>query len=141
MIKYTLLKTASATAKKNGLQLFKNSSKKPCLLDMDILKEVDGVPEAFREYATEEVKKDLFVMGDFSFLLYNITEAETITAKIYFKVYTISTEEKRSIYKIFQAVKVEYYHNKIDAWSGQKTVINEFIKTIGTNYAPEDIAI
>ena len=70
-----------------------------------------------------------------------ITEAETITAKIYFKVYTISTEEKRSIYKIFQAVKVEYYHNKIDAWSGQKTVLNEFIKTMGTNYAPEDITI
>lgn len=139
MEKYTLLKTASATAKKNGLQLFKNSiNNKYALLDIDIL-DGEGVPEAFKKYAIEEFTKCMFT--DCIILFYDISEAESITAKVYFKIYTIDTEEKRSIYKIFQAVKVEYYHNKIDAWNGQKTVSNEFIKTIGTNYAPETITI
>ena len=139
MLKYKLLKTASATAKKNGLQLFKNSiNNKYALLDIDIL-DAEGVPEAFKKYAIEEFTKGMFT--DCTILFYNISEAESITAKVYFKIYTIDTEEKRNIYKIFQAVKVEYYHNKIDAWNGQKTVLNEFIKTIGTNYAPETITI
>lgn len=107
-------------------------------MDIDILN-AEGVPEAFKKYAIEEFTKDMF--ADCTILFYNISEAETITAKIYFKIYTIDTEEKRSIYKIFQAVKVEYYHNIIDTWSGQKTILNEFIKTIGTNYAPETITI
>ena len=139
MKKYKLLKTASATAKKNGLQLFKNSiNNKYDLLDIDIL-DAEGVPEAFKKYAIEEFTKGM--LADCTILFYNISETENITAKVYFKIYTIDTEEKRSIYKIFQAVKVEYYHNKIDAWSGQKTVIDELIKTIGTNYAPETITI
>lgn len=139
MKKYTLLKTASATTKKNGLQLFKNSfNNKYALLDIDILN-AEGVPEAFKKYVVEEFTKGIFT--DCTTLFYNISEAETITAKVYFKIYTIDTEEKRSIYKIFQAVKVEYYHNIIDTWSGQKTILNEFIKTIGTNYAPETITI
>ena len=139
MLKYTLLKTASATAKKNGLQLFKNSfNNKYALLDIDIL-DAEGVPEAFKKYTIEEFTKGMF--ADCTILFYNISETESITAKVYFKIYTIDTEEKRNIYKIFQAVKVEYYHNKIDAWNGQKTVLNEFIKTIGTNYAPETITI
>ena len=139
MKKYKLLKTASATAKKNGLQLFKNSiNNKYALLDIDIL-DAEGVPEAFKKYAIEEFTKGMST--DCTILFYNISETENITAKVYFKIYTIDTEEKRSIYKIFQAVKVEYYHIKIDAWSGQKTVIDELIKTIGTNYAPETITI
>ena len=87
----------------------------------------------------EEFTKGMFT--DCTTLFYNISEAESITAKVYFKIYAIDTEEKRSIYKIFEAVKVEFYHNKIDAGNGQKTVLNEFIKTIGTNYAPETITI
>jgi hypothetical protein len=139
MEKYILLKTASATAKKNDLQLFKNSyNNKYALLDINILN-AEGVPESFKKYAIVEFTKGMFT--DCMILFYNILEAETITAKVYFKIYTIDTEEKRSIYKIFQAVKVEYCHNKIDACSGQKTVLNEFIKAIGTNYAPETITI
>ena len=119
MEKYTLLKTASVTAKKNGLQLFKNLyNNKYTLLDVDILN-AEGVPEAFKKHAIKESLKGMFT--DCIILFYNISEAESITAKIYFKIYTIDTEEKRNIYKIFQAVKVEYYHNKIDAWDGQKT--------------------
>ena len=139
MKKYTLLKTASATAKKNDLQLFKNSyNNKYALLDVDILN-AEGVPEAFKNYAIKESLKGMFT--DCIILFYNISEAESITAKIYFKIFTIDTEEKRNIYKIFQAVKVEYYHNKIDIWDGQEAVLNEFIKTIDTNYAPETIVI
>lgn len=139
MGKYLLFKTASATAKKNGLQLFKNPyNNKYALLDIDIL-DAEGVPESFKKYVIEELIKGMFT--DCTTLFYNISEAETITAKIYFKIYTIDTEEKRSIYKIYQAVKVEYYHNIIDVWSGKKTVLTEFIKTIGTNYVPEDITI
>lgn len=139
MEKYIFLKTASATAKKNGLQLFKNSyNNKYALLDVDILN-AEGVSEAFKKYAIEEFTKGMFT--DCTTLFYNISEVETITAKVYFKIYTIGTEYKNCIYKIFQAVKVEYYHNKIDAWSGQKTVLDELIKTIGTNYTPEYITI
>ena len=139
MEKYIFLKTASATAKKNGLQLFKNPiNNKYALLDIDIL-DAEGVPEAFKKYAMEEFTKGM--CADCTILFYNISETESIAAKFYFKIYTIGTEYKNCIYKIFQAVKVEYYHNKIDAWNGQKTVLNEFIKTIGTNYAPETITV
>ena len=105
---------------------------------VDILN-AEGVPEAFKKYAIKESLKGMFT--DCIILFYNISEAESITAKIYFKIYTIDTEEKRNIYKIFQAVKVEYYHNKIDTWDGQKTVLNEFVKTIDTNYKPKTIVI
>lgn len=62
MEKYTLLKTASATAKKNGLQLFKNSfNNKYALLDIDIL-DAEGVPEAFKKYVVEELTRS----GDYN---------------------------------------------------------------------------
>lgn len=143
-MKYTLLKTATATAKKNGLELFKNANKRNFLLDLSLLAELteaEGVPEGFREYARVEAKKDLSVLSDFSLVTYEPSDSERINAKIYFKIYTINTEEKNNIYKICQAVKIEYHHGKIDRWTGEKAVINEFTKTIGTDYRPEHIEI
>ena len=139
MKKYTLLKTASTTAKKNGLHLFKDSLfKKPYLVDVDILNG-ENVPEEFKAYALSDLGKHY--PTDFTMLFYDVTEAEKIVCKFYFKIFTIDTEERNNLYKILQCVKVEYCHYIIDAWSGERKTITEFEKTIGSDYMPERITI
>lgn len=139
-MKYTLLKTASATAKKNGLQLCKNEYKRNFLIDLSLIDAVD-IPEGFKSYAKNEVVKDLLSNFDFSYISYKPSEAEGIATKILFKIYTVSTEEKNNIYKICQAVKMEYCHCTVDPWTGEKSVINKFTKAIGTDDRPENINI
>lgn len=139
MKKYTLLKTASATAKKNGLPIFKDSfSKRPYMVDIDIFNG-ENVPEGFKKYALQDFGKH--IPTDFTILFYDVSEAEKIVCKLYFKIFTIDTEERNNLYKILQCVKVEYCHYIIDMWSGERKIINEFEKTIGTDYMPERITM
>lgn len=133
---YNVFKSITKTAKENNL--IKADKKR--LFDFSIFTGCN-VEEDIKSFIIKQCIKECNTsIDDFDFILYDIADNETAAAKLYFKIYSIEDEYKK-LYKIYKAVKIEYTHKIIDAWTGSEKIINQFEKKIDTNYLKENLII
>lgn len=133
---YNCVKSISKTATKNNLTKADNKR----LFDFSILNGCNIDAKIKDIIINQSILQCKFAFNDFSFIFYKLSNCESISAKLFFKVYCIENENKR-LYRIYKAVKIEYYHREENLWDGTSKFINQFEKMTENNYRPEYIKI
>ena len=133
---YNCVKSISKTATKNNL--IKADNKR--LFDFSILNGCDIDTKIKDIIINQSIPQCKFCGNNFSFIFYKFSDCESISAKLFFKEYQVENDYNR-LYRIYRAVKIEYYHREENLWEGTSKFINQFEKMTENNYRPEYIKI